>query len=169
MKSATLHFPDYSLPWILRCDASMVACGGTLLQIRYCETSKSSTLEVIAFVSKRFSGAAQRWDIPKKEAYAIYFSLKDLAYYLEVKEFVIQTDHANLQWIEMAEAAIVVRWRLYLQNFAFKIEHIPGKAKHFADMLSRMYIIWQTYREEGSAEEDTEPDITPLVINTLFM
>ena len=33
MKSATLHFPDYSLPWILRCDASMVACGGTLLQI----------------------------------------------------------------------------------------------------------------------------------------
>ena len=140
MKSATLHFPDYTLPWTLRCDASTVACGGTLLQVRESQVGKPADLEVIAFVSKKFSGAAQRWDIPKKEAYAIYFSVKELAYYLEVKEFVIETDHANLQWIEKAEAAIIVRWRLYLQNFSFKIKHIPGKANIFADMLSRMYM-----------------------------
>ena len=92
-----------------------------MLQVRDSMEGKPTDLEVIAFVSKKFSGAAQRWDIPKKEAYAIFFSVKELSYYLEVKEFVIETDHANLQWIERAEAAIVVRWRLYLQNFAFKI------------------------------------------------
>ena len=169
MKSATLHFPDYTLPWTLRCDASMVACGGTLLQIREASDGKSWILEVIAFVSKKFSGAAQRWDIPKKEAYAIFFSVHELAYYLEIKEFVIETDHSNLQWIEKAEAAIVVRWRLYLQNFAFKIRHIPGKANVFADMLSRMYVTWQDHGNYGEAPEAIEPLVTPLVINTLFM
>ena len=90
-------------------------------------------------MSCKFTGAAERWDIPKKEAYAIYYSVKELAYYLEVKPFVIETDHANLVWIEKSEAAIIIRWRLFLQGFAFKIRHIPGKANVFADMLSRMY------------------------------
>ena len=39
-KSATLHFPDYTLPWTLRCDASTVACGGTLLQVRESQVGK---------------------------------------------------------------------------------------------------------------------------------
>jgi hypothetical protein len=30
--------------------------------------TKSSTWQVIAFVSQKFSDAAARWDIPKKEA-----------------------------------------------------------------------------------------------------
>ena len=169
LKSATLHFPDYSLPWTLRCDASTVACGGTLLQEREYGPEKTKSLEVIAFVSKKFSGAAQRWDIPKKEAYAIYYSVKELAYYLEVKEFVVETDHANLVWIEKADAAIVVRWRLYLQNFAFRVRQIPGKANVFADMLSRMYVM-SLDKGEGSEESGgDERRVTPLVLNTLLM
>ena len=120
-------------------DASEKACGGTLLQERRESPEKPPVFEVISFVSCKFTGAAERWDIPKKEAYAIYYSVKELAYYLEVKPFVIETDHANLVWIEKSEAAIIIRWRLFLQGFAFKIRHIPGKANVFADMLSRMY------------------------------
>ena len=141
LQSATLHFPDYALPWVLRCDASEKACGGTLLQERQAEPSSPPTFEVISFVSTKFSGAACRWDIPKKEAFAIYFSVRELAYYLEVKPFTIETDHANLVWIEKSDAAIIIRWRLYLQGFSFKIRHIPGKANVFADMLSRMYLM----------------------------
>ena len=95
----------------------------------------------IAFVSTKFSGAGMRWDIAKKEAYAIYFAVKELAYYLECKAFVIETDHANLVWIEKSDASIVIRWRLFLQGFIFQIKHIPGKANVFADMLSRMYLL----------------------------
>ena len=68
-----------------------------------------------------------------------YFSVKELHYYLVIKSFIIETDHANLVWMEKSEVAIIMRWRLYLQGFAFKIRHIPGKANIFADMLSRMY------------------------------
>ena len=120
---------------------------------------------MIAFVSKKFSGAAQRWDIPKKEAYAIYYCVRELAHFLELKSFVIETDHANLVWIERSEAAIVIRWRLYLQNFVFLIKHIPGKANVFADMLSRMYMTWNV--EE--LEHGTPVLVTPLILNTLLM
>ena len=178
MQSATLHFPDYSLPWVVRCDASEKACGGTLLQERNDKSFSQPTFEVIAFVSKKFSGAAERWDIPKKEAYAIYYSVKELAYYLEVKHFVIETDHANLVWIEKSEAAIVIRWRLYLQGFAFKIRHIPGKANVFADMLSRMYSLASEdpdSKDGGPSQflilqslpDDNPPG--PLEYNTLFL
>ena len=176
MHSVTVYFPDYTLPWVLRCDASEKACGGTLLQERRESPEKPPVFEVISFVSCKFTGAAERWDIPKKEAYAIYYSVKELAYYLEVKPFVIETDHANLVWIEKSEAAIIIRWRLYLQGFAFKIRHIPGKANVFADMLSRMYLL------ASDADSQDEPAALlilqqspcdsppgPLEFNTLLM
>jgi L-amino acid N-acyltransferase YncA len=56
----------YSLD--LRTDASSTACGGTLMQEHIEPETKSSTWQVIAFVSQKFSDAAARWDIPKKEA-----------------------------------------------------------------------------------------------------
>jgi hypothetical protein len=152
---ATVYFPDYSLNWVLRTDASTVACGGTLLQEAIDPTSHESSWQVIAFVSMKFSDAATRWDIPKKEAYGIYFSVHSLAYYLACKAFVVETDHANLQWIERSEHAIVIRWRLYLQNFTFWIKHIPGKLNVFADMLSRMYLM--THAEMDSIMAATSP------------
>jgi hypothetical protein len=72
--------------------------------------------------------------------------VKSLDYYLACKPFTVETDHGNLQWIGRAEAAIIVRWRLYLQNFVFWIRHIPGKLNVFADMLSRMYYLSQEER-----------------------
>ena len=100
MRSVTLHFLDYALPWFLRCDAFTVACGGTLLQGEEAVEGKHVLPKIIAFISKRFSGAAQRWDISIKDAYAIVYSFKELSYYLRVKELVIGTDHANLQRIK---------------------------------------------------------------------
>ena len=53
-------------------------------------------LQPIAFVSKKFSEQAKIWAIIEQEAYGIYFAVKQLAYYLEGKQFVIETDHNNL-------------------------------------------------------------------------
>ena len=69
------------------------------------------------FKSRKFSGAAIRWDIHKKKAFIGSKGVKVSAYYLHDKEFVIETDHKNLLYMEKPEAAIVIRWRIYLQGF----------------------------------------------------
>lgn len=137
-ESVTLHFPDYSLPWILRSDASDHAVGAVLFQ-EYTDSTGTIIHQAIAFVSHKFSGAAKNWDTFKQEAYALYFGVSKLSYYLRGKEFLLETDHRNLLWIESSHVPIVVRWRVLLQSFTFTIKHIPGKDNNVADWLSRMY------------------------------
>ena len=135
-KSATLYFPRYDLPWIIRCDASEHAVGAILFQVL---TNPNGSIEhqPIALSSKRFSGPAQKWDAYKREAYAIYHSVHAFSWYLRGKEFLVETDHRNLQWIETSQSPIVCRWRALLQAFNFKIRHIPGRDNKVADWISR--------------------------------
>ena len=96
-KATELHFPDYALPWIVRCDASEHAVGAILFQV-YTAPDGSTFNQPIAFSSKRFSEPAQKWDAYKREAYAIYHSVNSFAWYLRGKEFLVETDHRNLQY-----------------------------------------------------------------------
>ena len=134
--ACTLYFPRYDLPWVVRCDASEHAVGAILFQVH---TNPDGTLEhqPIAFSSKRFSEPAQKWDAYKREAYAIYHSVHSFSWYLRGKEFLVETDHRNLQWIETSQSPIVCRWRALLQSFHFKIRHIPGRENKVADWMSR--------------------------------
>ena len=136
--SATLHFPDYTLPWVIRSDASDTAVGAVLFQ-EYTDPAGVIVHQPIAFVSHKFSGAAVNWDTFKQEAFALYFAVTKLSYYLRGKEFLLETDHRNLLWIESSQVPIVVRWRVLLQSFNFTVKHIPGKTNSVADWLSRMY------------------------------
>ena len=135
--SIALHFPDYSLPWTLRVDASDVAVGAVLYQTRT-DSDGNEVQEPIGFASQKFSGAAARWDAFKKEAYALYFGVSHFAYYLRGKSFVVETDHRNLLWIEKSEVPMVVRWRVFLQSFNMYLKHIAGTKNLVADWLSRM-------------------------------
>jgi hypothetical protein len=52
MNSMTLHFPDYDKKWIMRSDASTVACGAVLFQV--CENEEGTVkYELIACASNR--------------------------------------------------------------------------------------------------------------------
>ena len=55
--SATLTFPDYSLPWVIRSDSSDYAVGAVLFQV-YTSPDGTSIHQAIAFASKKYSGAA---------------------------------------------------------------------------------------------------------------
>jgi hypothetical protein len=94
--SAMLHFPDYSLQWDLRCDASNQACGGTILQELVDSVTNSKELQVIAFMSTQFSGSAALWPTNKTKCYSLYYSVKELSNFLQCKEFVLQTSRYNL-------------------------------------------------------------------------
>ena len=134
--ASTLYFPDYSLPWFIRCDASQYAVGAVLYQV-WTSSSGEKVNQPIAFASKRFSKPATNWDAYKREAYGLYFAIHTFSFYLRGKFFTVETDHRNLQWIESSESPIVVRWRALMQSFSFLILHIPGRENRVADFMSR--------------------------------
>ena len=134
-----LHYPDFSLEWILRTDASTYGVGGILLQKRKSDDGSSETLEPIAYVSQKFSSQAMRWSTIEQEAYAMYYCVRTLSYYLHGKDFVLETDHNNLLWMEASTVPKIVRWRVLLQSFKFLVRHIAGAKNTVADFFSRMH------------------------------
>jgi hypothetical protein len=73
-----------------------------------------------------------------RTAFGVYFCVIKLEHLLLGRKFVIETDHANLLYMNIAKAPKVVRWRLRLQEFDFEIRHIAGKLNIVADGLSRL-------------------------------
>ena len=100
-----LHFPDYNKLWILRTDCSKDALGAILFQV-----GEDGSQEPIAFVSQKLSEQAKNWAAVKLEAYAIYYAVKKLSYYLLGHKFVIECDHANLVTMQNSEQYIIQRW-----------------------------------------------------------
>ena len=162
-RAATLHFPDYSLPWVLRVDASEFAVGSVLYQI-FTTPEGEEIHQPIMFTSKRFSDTATRWDTYKREAYAIYHGVASNQWYLRGKTFVLETDHRNLVWIESSDTPIVVRWRALLQSYDFKIRHIPGAHNKVADWLSRPPSS-QGSLSSISATSDTVPTFEEIMLS----
>lgn len=136
----SLYYPDYGLDWILRTDASDVGVGAVLLQIAP-QAAGESQQQPIAFSSQKFSDQARRWSTFEKEAYGVYFGVKYFEYFLRCREFVIETDHRNLTWIENSVVPKVIRWRIFLQGFNFKLRHIPGSKNLVADWQSRFFAL----------------------------
>jgi hypothetical protein len=59
--SIAVTFPDYTLPWIICTDASSVAWGAVLIQVR-----PGGEYECIALESGKWTDSAKKWDIEKK-------------------------------------------------------------------------------------------------------
>ena len=55
------------------------------------------------------------------------------------KQFILETDHANLLYMEQNTAPIITQWRVYLQSFNTQLRSIPGKRNNIADWMSRQY------------------------------
>lgn len=69
------------------------------------------------------------------------YCLKKLQYYLYAKKFVMETDHANLRFLEKSEVPKLIRWKLFMQSFAFDLRHIKGVDNVVADWQSRLYLL----------------------------
>jgi hypothetical protein len=133
--SLSLFYPTYDWTWILRVDASDIACGAILLQ----ERPSDGALLPINITSKKFSSTAQGWSTIEKEGFGCYHGIKSNDYLLRGKEFILETDHNNLVWIKTSEVPKIIRWRVYMQSFNFLIRHIRGSLNTIADYLSRMH------------------------------
>ena len=132
----TIFYPNYDLQFVLRTDASMIAVGCILFQ-EFINPDGSISRQPLAIHSSRFSPQACGWETIKQEAYGIYSSVKRVSYYLFGKACRIETDHANLVFIEKSVVPMIVRWRIYMQQFFLTIIHFPGKSNYEADYFTR--------------------------------
>jgi hypothetical protein len=134
LRANILYHVDYSLPLVFRSDASEYGVGGTLFNI-----APDGQFKYIAFVSRKFSGSAKNWSVIDKEAYAIFYGITALDYYLRGRPFIVECDHRNIAWIRNnpEQKARVGRMDSALREYSYVVAYIPGKDNNIADMLSR--------------------------------
>ena len=99
MTEPILTYPDPNLPYILFTDASKYAWACVLTQEKthLDEKKEVQILHSITYMSGLFKGSQMNWACLTKEAYAIYISIKELAYYLEDADITLRSDPLPLK------------------------------------------------------------------------
>ena len=108
MTELILKYPDPDYPYVLFTDASKYAWACVLTQekIHHIEGKEVKILNPITYMSGLFRGSQINWACLTKEAYAIYMSIKKLAYYLEDADITLRSDHLPLKEILSKEYPI---------------------------------------------------------------
>jgi hypothetical protein len=143
--SPVLTQPDFEKKFYLQTDALAYSVGAILSQRGrnppYAHKHLKPKNHPIAYYSATFTPTERNYDIYERELLAIMKSLAHWRPYLGwTKEpFTILTDHANLQYWKAPQNLNrrTARWHADLQEYNYKIQHVPGKTNIPADVLSR--------------------------------
>ena len=140
-----LHYPDSSKPYALFTDASKHGWAGVLTQEFETEVKGKVMKELhpIAYVSSLFCGSQLKWAALTKEAYAIYLSVKKLAFYITDAGITLRSDHLPLRRFLQKNMLNdkVNNWAVELEMYRIKFVHIKGKSNVLVDTLSRLISI----------------------------
>ena len=101
-----------------------------------------------------FAGSQLNWACLTKEAYAIYMSIKKLAYYLEDADITLRSDHLPLKKF-LAKNTLnskVNNWAIEISPFCITFEYIKGIKNTLADTMSRLINI------DPQIQQDSEPE-----------
>jgi hypothetical protein len=151
--------PDPTKTFYLQTDASSSGAGAVLTQ----EPDGSKKRKPVAYFSCTFSPTEANYDIYEKEFLAVIKAIEHWrAHLIWTKQpFIIKTDHKNLTyWKEPKKlTGQTARWHEKMQDYNFKIVHIPGKRNGPADALSRMH----------QGEDQEESKLTPLLPPDAFL
>ena len=145
----TLYFPVEDGEVVVMTDASDYGIGAYIFQI-----VDNKELPIL-FVSKSLQGAQLNWSTIEKEAYAIFYTLKTHDQLLRDIKFTIRTDHKNLTYINLESSQKVRRWKMFLQEFNFDLEHVAGQDNPVADAFSRLCPSATTPAKGGGARGTT--------------
>jgi len=85
-----LAMPNFSIPFIIECDASSTRIGAVLMQKGH----------PIAYVSKELKKPEKWVSAYEREMLAILFATKKRRQYLLEREFIIKTDHQPLKFLQ---------------------------------------------------------------------
>lgn len=141
-----LQYPDFSKPFILTTDASDHALGAVLSQ-----GTVGKDLP-IAYASRTLNKAETRYSVVERELLGIVWATKYFRPYLYGRCFTICTDHKPLTWIFNVKdpSSRLMRWRLKLEEYDYKVIYKKGSLNGNADFLSRIHA---ATRQETKTEE----------------
>lgn len=133
MSPAILAAPDYTLPFKIYTDASLVAGAGVLVQVQ------DGIERVIAFHSVKFSRTQRNYSATERECLAVLSSVEKFRPYIDGVSFTVVTDHSSLRWLQNLKEphGKLARWAVRLQAFNITFEHRPGRLMTVPDALSR--------------------------------
>ena len=121
------RYADLDKPFKIVCDASNYQLGSCILQDGY----------PIAYWSKTLSPAQRNYTTTEKELLAIVLTLKEYRTMLLGGDLHIFTDHKNLIFRTLSLER-VLRWRLYMEQFYYKLDYLEGDKNILADCFSRL-------------------------------
>ena len=158
----TLGYADFTLPFILETDASILGLGAVMYQ------EQGGRKTVIAYASRRLRGAEkndQNYSSMKLELLALKWAVTEkFRSYLLGSKFTIITDNNPLCHLHTANlGAIQQRWVAQLSVFDFDVKYRPGRCNTAADALSRR----PAAGEPEPDSEDAEYDGCVAICNTL--
>jgi hypothetical protein len=126
---SVLALPDFTLPFVLECDASDEGIGAVLMQGGH----------PIVFEIRKLSQPERLYSIYDKEILAIMHALTKFRQYLVGSKFMVKTDHNNLKYFleqkDLSERQ--QKWVTKVQAFDFDIDYVKGKKNIVADALLR--------------------------------
>ena len=121
-------------PFVLRTDASDIGLGAVLLQ----DFEGEGRLP-IAYASKKLLPRERNYSVIEKECLGIIWGFEKFRKYLYGVEFLLETDHKPLSYMQTAKVLNprIMRWAMKLQPYRFRIVAIRGRDNFGADYLSR--------------------------------
>ena len=121
-------------PFVLRTDASDIGLGAVLLQ----DFEGEGRLP-IAYASKKLLPRKRNYSVKEKECLGIIWGVEKFRKYLYGVEFLLETDHKPLSYMQTAKVLNprIMRWAMKLQPYRFRIVAIRGRDNLGADYLSR--------------------------------
>jgi hypothetical protein len=127
-EAPVLALPNFTIPFILECDASGSGIGLVLMQNK----------RPIAYYSKSLGPKVTALSTYEKEAIAILESLKKWRHYLIGSPLIIKTDHQILKFMsdQRVNTGMQHKLMLKLMEFDYLIEYKKGQENKAADALS---------------------------------
>jgi hypothetical protein len=130
-----LRLPDYKKQFILQTDAASEGIGAILLQ------EEEGCRYPVAFASRKLLPRECNYATIEKECLAVVWGVQKFQTYLYGSQFILETDHQPLQYLQQNnfQNSRLTRWSLSLQPYRFTLRYIKGCLNVGADFLSRNY------------------------------
>ena len=115
-KETMLAYPKFGEVFHVYADASDTQLGGVIMQNN----------KPLAFYTRKLNSAQSKYSTGEKELLSLVETLKSFENILMGQQLTVHTDHLNLLYKKLASARLI-RWRMLLEEFGPKVEHIQGE------------------------------------------